>query len=119
LTIYQEWDVLISAVGGFHIAGKMLKAKNGWDYCNRRNGNGIDKYKFSALPGGTCLIPPPSEFYQYSEIRFNGIIGYWWTANCWGKSAYRWRIGSCSNQVSGDYDDMNCGFSVRCVKNIR
>lgn len=55
----EEFATLISNVGGEEIAGKMLKSIAGWyDYELSgtgvyNDGNGIDKYGFNALPGGS------------------------------------------------------------------
>ena len=64
---YDEWQTLVDFAGGNEIAGKKLKAKNGWN----NNGNGTDEFGFSALPGG------------YSDGSFNyvGDYGYWWSAS--------------------------------------
>ena len=42
----EEWNTLFTAVGDSSVAGKMLKSTSGW----KNNGNGSDKYGFSALP---------------------------------------------------------------------
>ncbi len=47
LPSYDEWDELITAVGGKDIAGKVLKSQTGW-YSD--GGNGTDAYGFTALP---------------------------------------------------------------------
>mgnify|MGYP002509499325 CR=1 FL=1 len=52
----EEFETLISNVGGEETAGKMLKSTTGWlddeDEFGQAFGNGIDKYGFSALPAG-------------------------------------------------------------------
>lgn len=65
----EEWDELARFVDGTSCtAVKLLKATSGW----RENGNGTDKYGFSALPGG----------YGNSDGSFSnfGKSGYWWSA---------------------------------------
>lgn len=44
----EEFETLISNVGGGEYAGKMLKSTTGWD----ANGNGEDTFGFNALPAG-------------------------------------------------------------------
>ena len=44
----DEFEILISAVGGAEIAGKILKSTEGW----YNNGNGTDAYGYSILPTG-------------------------------------------------------------------
>jgi len=51
-----EWEVLMATAGGSSIAGKHLKATNGWNDCGP-SGSGKthsceDTYGFSALPSG-------------------------------------------------------------------
>ncbi|MDR1830078.1 MAG: fibrobacter succinogenes major paralogous domain-containing protein [Candidatus Fibromonas sp.] len=72
-----DWDKLYRFVDGTSgtssrytspTAGKYLKAKSGWS----EDGNGTDKFGFSALPGG----------YGYSDGSFSyvGYYGGWWSA---------------------------------------
>ncbi|MDR0516576.1 MAG: hypothetical protein LBH25_05970, partial [Fibromonadaceae bacterium] len=96
-------------------AGKYLKAKSGWN----RNGNGEDKFGFSALPGG--------EGYPYGSV---GNDGNWWSSsNDFGTGAHFRTISygedaSCSFEYNcKDMDsDESVGdgegklFSVRCVE---
>jgi uncharacterized protein (TIGR02145 family) len=97
-----EWDILMVSVGGKKTAGNFLKATSGWN----NNGNGQDKYGFSALPGG----------YGYSNGSFNdvGRYGYWlWSCNdnaCYRTLNYNYEY--AGNGIS-DKSDL---FSVRCVK---
>ena len=44
----EEFETLISNVGGVETAGKMLKSTTGWE----EDGNGLDKYGFNVLPAG-------------------------------------------------------------------
>ena len=64
----DEWETLVDFVGGSKTAGKYLKSKSGW----LENGNGENKYGFSALPGG----------YGDSEGDFGDFdgSGYWWSS---------------------------------------
>jgi len=48
LPLKAEWEALVTTAGGENTAGKNLKATSGWN----ENGNGTDKFGFSALPGG-------------------------------------------------------------------
>ena len=100
----EDWNRLVTAVGGASVAGKKLKATSGW----YGDGNGTDDFGFSALPGG-----------YFSGIGSDGagVYGYWWT-NTYDSVIYS----SCQNIQSSDYVNMNrCatgqGYSVRCIKN--
>jgi uncharacterized protein (TIGR02145 family) len=42
----EDWDELVRTAGGYHSAGRHLKAKSGWP----EGGNGLDTYGFAALP---------------------------------------------------------------------
>ena len=80
----EEWDMLITVVGGEKTAGKKLKAKSGWkkyvptgndaEDCWNENtskpGNGTDNYGFSALPGynGTFV-----NFWSSTEINAHAV----------------------------------------------
>jgi len=100
-----EWTTLIDYAGGVDMAGKNLKAKNGWS----NNGNGVDEYGFTALPGG---------LYSDSDDSFEAVgdFGCWWSAN-YSFSAYGHFI-TGGDWVNRNYDDgRGLFFNVRCVKN--
>ncbi|MDR2583088.1 MAG: fibrobacter succinogenes major paralogous domain-containing protein [Fibromonadaceae bacterium] len=109
-----EWDKLVRYVDGTSgtsspydspTAGRYLKATSGWN----SNGNGNDKYGFSALPGG---YGGSGGFFD-----FVGRNGYWWTASeyssdyAYGRSMY-YRLEDV------DYNDgtKNYMVSVRCLQ---
>jgi uncharacterized protein (TIGR02145 family) len=102
-----EWDILINAVGGKKMAGKYLKAKFGWN----NNGNGLDTYGFSALPGGGR--DTGGNFYGA------GRYGYWWSAseNFSDYAYYQLMYYGIDNAYWGN-GDKALGFSVRCVKGL-
>ena len=68
LPSYEEWETLLTAVGGKDIAGKMLKSTSGWNY----GGDGTDAYGFSALPAGGR--------YSRGVFRDAGSNAYFWSA---------------------------------------
>jgi len=89
-----EWNALRE------IAGNYLQATNGWN----QNGNGEDKYGFSALPGG----------YGDSNI---GYGGYWWSASeSESEYAYIFWLRGPSDGGSYHNDSKSTSFSVRCVQ---
>lgn len=45
---YSEFETLLETVGGFSVAGKVLKSKTLWN----DDGNGTDDFNFTALPAG-------------------------------------------------------------------
>jgi len=86
----QDWMILINAVSNVEMAGIELKSTIGWS----NNGNGTDKFGFSALPGGA-----------FFSTGFSGVGGYgnWWTTiegypgddNCWGPRTKGYIGGIC------------------------
>ena len=80
-------------------AGTKLKATSGWS----NNGNGIDDFGFSALPGGN--------FYGV------GTNGYWWSAT---ESSAPYALYRNMNSNFSDVSRSGIGkgslHSVRCLK---
>jgi uncharacterized protein (TIGR02145 family)/uncharacterized repeat protein (TIGR02543 family) len=108
----DEWDALVTAVGGSSTAGKALKSTSGWNSYTSDgqtySGNGTDNYGFTALPGG----------YRYSDGRFlnAGDNGVWWSATEAGSGDAYYRDMYCSLDFVYEYGfDEGNGFSVRCV----
>ncbi|MDR2592901.1 MAG: hypothetical protein LBC59_08885 [Chitinispirillales bacterium] len=101
----QEWDNLVKTAGGDKKAGKMLKAKSGW---NGKKGNGTDNFGFSALPGGYRL-------YSNGIFDYAGYGGYWWTATENGSYAYLRDMNYNYDSVYEYYYSKSYGFSARCV----
>jgi len=102
----EEWDALMTAVGGSSTAGTKLKAKSGWN----GGGNGTDAYGFATLPGG----------YGNSDGKFGDASndGSWWSATMINPN------GPNAISMSHNLAYMNGYFapetdllSVRCVKN--
>jgi len=105
----EEWEILMAFAGGEEIAGKKLKAKNGWNDYGGKNGNGKDEYGFSALPGGS----------GYSDGGFNnaGDYGRWWSATEYD-SSYAWGrfMGYSFSLVYGGNLNKSGLLSVRCLQ---
>lgn len=91
----EEWQTLISSLGGQNVAFSKLKSWSG----------------FSAIAAGERYYQDCS-FYKIDEISF------WWTStkednyNAWYHAMH---FGY--EQVASDNGGMNTGFSVRCIKN--
>jgi len=96
-----EWQDLIETAGGRDVAGKNLKAKSEWKD-DDMDGNGIDRYGFSALP-----------------VRKDGTYGSWW-ADCYCNASkgtaevmyYNFPTVIGHAVIIGD----KSAVSVRCVK---
>jgi len=115
-----EWDVLISFVekdkGCKGCAGKLLKAKSGWNWndLNNISGDGTDDYGFAALPSG----------YGYSTSYFSylGEIGFWWsssipTADVGGAHAHYQDIDYNLQSINLNEASKGVLLSVRCLQN--
>jgi len=96
----NEWNALMTVVGGTSWAGTKLKATSDWN----GNGNGKDDYGFSALPGGYCT--PGGKFFVV------GYFGNWWSAT----EGYGWEMNYSSNSAYSNYTDKSYFYSVRCVQ---
>jgi uncharacterized protein (TIGR02145 family) len=96
----DDWDALMTAVGGYSTAGKHLKATNG-----------MDTYGFSALLGGSGS----------SGDSFSGVggYGYWWSSSEVNSyDAYCRYMYYYSNDADYYRYDKYYLFSVRCVKDL-
>jgi uncharacterized protein (TIGR02145 family) len=109
----DEYDSLLSEAGGDAVAGKILKARDGWSwnklYGANKSGNGTDMYGFSALPGGLRIG---------NEFRHIGEEGDWWLADANpDPNVFKmgWGIGHHSDIVYQSYSNRDLGKSVRCV----
>jgi uncharacterized protein (TIGR02145 family) len=102
----EEWQTLIDFAGGNDIAGKRLKAKNGWNY---REKPGTNEFGFSALPGGSGSSD--------GSFLFAGDRYFWWSASEDGSYyAYSWfTFYGAENVCWGSFDKSRL-FSVRCVE---
>ena len=98
--------------GGEKIAGKKLKAKDGWKKDKEGNGeNGTDDFDFFALPGG--ISHPEKGFVN------GGFTSFWWSStedddnksNAWS----RW-IGHKSDEAYKFNRDKSSLCSVRYIK---
>ena len=101
-----EWLKLTNYLGGEEIAGKKLKNLTGW----LGNGNGTNKFGFSALPGGSR---------RNDGIFVNvGGNGLWWSATH-SNSSDAWVRFLIYDDTEAIHHDAykSSGYSVRCVKN--
>jgi len=101
----KEWQTLVDFVGA-KVSGKKLKAKNGWN----ENGNGMDEYGFSALPGGSG--------YSGSSFDNVGYSGNWWSSSeSYNSNAYSRGMNYYYSYVSRNLNDKSALLSVRYLKN--
>jgi uncharacterized protein (TIGR02145 family) len=101
----KEWNTLMTTAGGDYVAGKTLRAKNGWN----NSGDGTDDYGFAALPGGEG-----NSNGRFSRI---GEFGHWWSAT--ENSAYATNtinMDLYSERLRWDNGYKSGLANVRCVK---
>ncbi len=101
----EDWDILVSYLGGEEVAGMKMKSVNGW----KDNGNGINRSGFEGGSGGLR--------YFYGHFDGLGSSGCWWSStevnnsSVWSRSI-NYKIG-----IVGKIDfGKTFGFSVRCIK---
>jgi uncharacterized protein (TIGR02145 family) len=116
----EEWDKLYRFADGTSdmgspyqsaTAGKLLKAKSGWDDYEGKSSNGTDAFGFSALPGGSTDV----------EGRSGGFstAGYWWSASELNDAyrAYLRLIYHDNDSAFWGASNMGYNFySVRCLQ---
>jgi len=98
-----EWDIAHDFRG--YDAGTNLKTTNGW----KAEGNGIDLFGFSGLPGGSVD--------GVGQSWHIGSFGSWWTStkNYTDNSWHR-RLNCLSPEVGRYSPNLQIGFSVRCLQ---
>jgi len=101
-----DWSALRTAVGGGGgwgwggVAGKYLKATSGWN----NDGNGEDKYGFTALPGGFGGYNGSGSL-VFGDV---GNWGFWWSSE---KSGVYWNMSYNSTDVSSG-DGAKSGYNA-------
>ena len=101
----EEFETLMSNVGGCDVAGEMLKSTTGW----YDDGNGVDKYGFNVLPAGNRL--------NLGNFLYAGKGALFWSATEIGESyAYYLDLDynyESAGLISRTKDD---AYSVRCLR---
>ncbi len=103
----DEFETLLSAVGGEDVADTKLKSATGWNDYEGESGNGTDAYSFSVLPAGYRL--------NDGSFRKEGNVAFFWSsteADC--DDAYYMIL--TRDEAYLDYNCAGDGFSVRCLK---
>ncbi len=111
----EEFEILMSNVGGIETAGKMLKSKQGWDSYEHefehalQDGNGIDKYGFNVLPAGIRR--------DYGSFYYAGKNAYFWSATELDEnSAYYLLLDYGDEGASLFFNDKDDAHLVRCLR---
>ena len=102
---YQDFSNMLVHVGGYSIAGTLLKSLGGWN----EGGNGTDAFGFNVLPAGI----------GYGDGSFDGLgdgTDFWSATESDLEQAFS-LYASYENEYSGVMDyAKNYAFSIRCVK---
>jgi uncharacterized protein (TIGR02145 family) len=116
LPTFEEWDTLITYLGGDSVAGGKLK-ESGTTHWTSPNSGATNKSGFIALPGGKCT--------DGSRFNFIGTTGFWWSSSghplygeteetasrAWFRIMYYEKGEAPVNE-----SEKSRAFSVRCVK---
>lgn len=96
-----EWDIYYGS-RGYDVASN-LKTTSGWTY----NGNGMDLFGFSALPGAARN--------EDGMITYIGTLGYYWSSTDY---EYPWsrRLRDIHSGTSRIKYNLDFGLSVRCLR---
>ena len=105
LPMLTEMRVLLSAVGGDSIAGKVLKSTIGWD----NDGNGSDAFSFSAFPAGYTAN---KVCYGYEGNRRTDFLS---STEANYDRAYTMTLIDIEEKAHLGAGGKACGFSVRCL----
>ena len=103
----DEFETLLSAVGGQEFAGKKLKSSDGWN----GDGNGTDAYGFSALPACKSDISGSCDAIGYCTHFWSSTLADEESKNSYHLYLYHDRA-KAFIEIGGKEN----GFSVRCVK---
>lgn len=106
----EEWDILLTFLGGYSVAGGKLK-ETSTIHWKSPNGGATNETGFTALPGG----------YRDVNGTFNSIgnLGYWWSFLEYTystSSVWIMYLNNENSDVYSDYYSKNYGYSVRCIK---
>jgi uncharacterized protein (TIGR02145 family) len=104
-----ELDVLRKCSGDWKTSGGWLR-EAGFSHWIQPNEGASNKTGFTALPGGA----------RYKDGRFQSIgnRGRFWSSTRFGNFSECWNLFLVSNEARALFfrDEMNCGFSIRCIK---
>ena len=104
----DEWDALITAVGGTNTAGKALKSSSGW--FNDKNGD--DTYGFEAFPGGIYDEDP----YDNSSWGLTSMAWFWNSTEVNATSAKCVYFNRDDDKSHSETYSKYGWMSIRCIK---
>jgi uncharacterized protein (TIGR02145 family) len=101
----EEFETLISNVGGDEVAAKMLKSTTGW----YEDANGLDAFGFSVLPVGLRIS-------NGKFLNAGKCAGFWSATEDLEDYAYRSALGYARETACLYYYSKDDAYSVRCLK---
>lgn len=102
----DEWNVLVSAVGGSSVAGTKLKSNTNW----LNSGNGENAYGFAVFPAGG---------YWLDEFKDDGKGAYFWTTSLNSSSYPRLKYFTASSSgIKSSVNPIDYCYSIRLVKDL-
>lgn len=111
-----EWSMLIYTAGGKDSASKALKSTKGWS----GQGNGTDKFGFSAIPAKASIFGVGSEFWSVTEKdsarSYSLDLGCFASLDCHGGDICSPGKECTSHYLFMDDNRKDRRNSVRCVK---
>ncbi|MBL0013595.1 MAG: fibrobacter succinogenes major paralogous domain-containing protein [Flavobacterium sp.] len=107
----EEWNTLISYLGGTAVAGEKLRSVSRWQTTGEENYTFLNRSGFTGLPGG----------YRSSALDLNyysiGITGRWWSSTQNGQAlANIVKLDAGYRRCEVGPNRKNFGYSVRCIK---
>jgi uncharacterized protein (TIGR02145 family) len=106
---YEEWTTLNTYLGGELIAGGKLK-ETGTTHWQSPNTGATNETGFTAFPGG----------YRHIDGTYSSNLGYmgvlWSASENSLDEAYALFMYFEGPELHGEPNDMNLGFSIRCIK---
>lgn len=108
----NEWNVLVSGLGGASWVGVKLKSIFGW----KNNGNGTDDYGFTALPVGYMTNIGEYSYEGTDAVFWSSAEVDWVSDDVNSRSAYIKYLSYLNDKALLDYTGKNYGYSVRCIK---
>jgi len=102
---YDEVSDLLPHVGGYNIAGSVLKSQSGWN----ENGNGTDVYGFNVLPAGI----------RSGDGSFDGVgegTDFWSVTETDPNTAHSLYFYYEYEYAGVGFYEKSYAFSIRCVK---
>jgi uncharacterized protein (TIGR02145 family) len=104
----EEWDILVSFLGGETVAGSSLKETGNMHWFNQ-NTDATNSSGFTALPGGS-----KSEYGVFANL---GYDGYFWTSTAYNMgNAWNRSLSLFDGLVTRIYTNKGFGYSVRCIR---